>query len=377
MIKKNILIYRDLILPPSETFIKNQTGMLKAFDPYFIGSRRQQGIDLPQDKVFLLNNGTVSGRFREALYKLFGYAPAMLHKIGQLQPCLAHVHMGKDATLYLPVHTKCNIPLVVTFHGTDATTSDAWKKSQRRITYKIYLKKRAQLSKSADLFIAVSEVVKQGLLRQGYPEEKIFIHYIGIDLDMFFPDMTVEREPVVLFVSRLEKFKGCQHVIEALSAVQKKIPEIKLIVIGDGPYRASLEKQAKDHLTKYEFLGMQPHGIVREWMNKATLLSVPSEREGMPTFVQEALAMGLPMALFNIPAIKEAVGEELQQCLVEKNNINQLSQLISALFQDQALWQKMSTLGIKRAQDFFDLKRQTALLEEKYFQLIYRYPYDC
>ncbi|WP_446010506.1 glycosyltransferase [Candidatus Electrothrix sp.] len=325
---------------------------------------------MDRQKTFLLNNGTMAGRFREALYKLFGYAPSMVQEIQKLTPCLSHVHMGKDATLYLPVHHKLNIPLAVTFHGTDATTTDEWKKEQNRITYKIYLRKRTDLIRSADLFIAVSRSVHQGLLRQGYPEEKIFVHYIGIDLNMFSPDSAVEREPTVLFVSRLEEFKGCQYVIEAVSALQKKNPEIQLVVIGDGPYRSSLEEQAAAQQTNCRFLGMQPHTTVREWMNKARVLSVPSEREGMPTFVQEAMAMGLPMALFSIPATREALGEELKECLVEEKNVQQLTELLSAFFQHTALWEKISALGRERVQHRFNLEKQTALLEEKYALLI-------
>jgi len=369
---RHIIIYRDLLLPPSETFIRYQTGALKKYEPYFFGSRFQQGIELDRQKTFLLNNGTMAGRFREALYKLFGYAPTMVREIEKLSPCLSHVHMGKDATLYLPVHHKINVPLAVTFHGTDATTTDEWKRAQNRITYKIYLRKRAELIRSADLFIAVSRSVHQGLLRQGYPEEKIFIHYIGIDLDMFSPNSAVEREPIVLFVSRLEEFKGCQYVIEAVAALQKKNPEIQLVVIGDGPYRFSLEQQAAAQLSNCRFLGMQPHTTVREWMNKAWVLSVPSAREGMPTFVLEAMAMGLPMALFSIPATREALGEELKQCLVEEKNVRQLTELLSAFFQQKALWERISELGRTRVQHRFNLKKQTALLEEKYTQLISR-----
>ncbi|MBU0730450.1 MAG: glycosyltransferase [Proteobacteria bacterium] len=367
---ESIIIYRDLILPPSETFIRNQAGTLRKFTPYFIGSRRVPGLELPNNQVFLLNNGTALGLIREAMYKLFGFAPYLEKKINEINPRLVHVHMGKDATLYLPLHKNKRIPLIVTFHGTDAYTSDEWKRKQKRITFKIYLRRRARLIHTADLFIAVSNSVKQGLLAQGYPEGKILVHYIGIDLDQFKPDQTIQREPVVLFVSRLEEFKGCQYLIEAMAEIQKLRPDIRLVVIGDGPYRQTLEKQTQISLKNIEFLGTQPHDVVKEWMNKATVLSVPSLWEGLPTFVQEAMAMGLPMALFDVAPVREALGEDLADCLAKPKNSHELAEKIMRLFDNNDLWQRLSVIGRKRALELFDLKKQTKILEDTYKEQI-------
>lgn len=344
--------------------------MLQHFDPYIMGSRCEDGFDLSRYKTILLNKGNFRGIIREILYKFLGIAPYLLKKARQFQPRLVHVHMGKDATLFLPVSRKLGVPLLVTFHGTDATTSDEWKRSQPHITQKIYLRRRSQLIREADSFIAVSNHVKRALIRQGFPKEKIIVHYIGIDLDQFRPDPAIKREPIVLFVSRLEDFKGCQYLIEAMGTIQTSHPEIKLIIIGEGPFRHHLEEQAKKSLKNYRFLGVQPVTEVKKWMNRAWVLSVPSLTEGLPTVVQESMAMGLPMALFSIPPVVEAVGDDLKECLVPEKDIPALADLIEKLFQNHEMWQKMSDLGRRRVESFFELALQTQKLEEIYLQLI-------
>ena len=105
-------------------------------------------------------------------------------------------------------------------------------------------------------------------------------------------------------------------------------------------------------------------------MNKAWVLSVPSLMEGLPTFVQESMAMGLPMALFSIPAVEEALGSKMHGCVVPVRDVKQLTELILTLFEQNEMWREMNMLGRERALSHFSLKRQTDKLEKIYKDLI-------
>ena len=75
------------------------------------------------------------------------------------------------------------------------------------------------------------------------------MHYIGIDRQIFRPS----ENPVgklVLFVGRLVPKKGCIHLLHAMRRVQDSEPSARLVVVGDGPLRATLEKSAQDLETR-------------------------------------------------------------------------------------------------------------------------------
>src|SRR3569833_691489 len=110
---------------------------------------------------------------------------------------------------------------------------------------------------SATRFLCVSDFLKRVLIAKGFPEQKIDVHYTGIDTHRFTPDPQAVREPIVLFVARLVEKKGCESLIETMAKVQSAVPESSLIVIGDGPLRAKLESKAAALLHRTQFLGDQ------------------------------------------------------------------------------------------------------------------------
>ena len=371
----NILIYRDHLLAPSETFIKSQGESLQSFRPYYMGSRMVQGLELPSEYRILLNEGNLIGRFREVRYKLTGYCGSILRQLRALEPRLVHAHFGPDGVLASEIAGRLEIPLVVTFHGYDVTTTDRYAESSY-FTHRNYIRKRPQLQRQGELFIAVSRFIERELLHQGYPEDKVCQHYIGIDTQVFVPDPVAQREPIVLFVGRLVEVKGCAYLIQAMEEVQRVDPTIELVLIGDGPLRAELEAMAAKRLVKYRFLGVQPPEAVRFWMNRAKLFSVPSitaasgAKEGLGMVFLEAGAMGLPVVSFSTGGITEAVEHQHTGMLALEKDWQSLTRYILMLMQDEELWLKCSRSGQERVKKNFSLDQQNRKLESIYHQLL-------
>lgn len=72
MPKPAIFIYKDDLLPPSQTFVRNQAEALQGFIPYYVGSRLVQGLQLPKERTLVLNRGGLLGKACEVSYKLWG-----------------------------------------------------------------------------------------------------------------------------------------------------------------------------------------------------------------------------------------------------------------------------------------------------------------
>ena len=133
------------------------------------------------------------------------------------------------------------------------------------------------------------------------------------DSSVGFP---LERgEKVVLFVGNLVPVKGPDRLLAAMRRVVNGDslivnggePSAKLILLGDGPMRNRLMRQARqlgiaEHVC---FLGSRSHDEVALWMNAADCLCLPSRSEGMPNVVVEALASGLPVAATDVGNVRE------------------------------------------------------------------------
>jgi glycosyltransferase involved in cell wall biosynthesis len=365
-----LIIYRDLLLSSSETFVIAQGNSIEHYKPYYVGSRLIPGLSPPTGQTLVVNRNWL-GKVPEALFKIWGVAPNFVRKLKTLHPALIHAHFGMDGVLALPLARALKIPLIVTFHGYDATVKDEYARHSFYVHRK-YLRNRDRLKREAALFIAVSEFIKSKLIALKFPPEKIIVHYIGIDIVKFKPDPAVKRNASVLFVGRLVENKGCEYLIRAMAQVQKAIPRTELIVIGDGPLRRSLESLSRELLTKYSFLGFQSVANVKLLMNHSKLLSVPSvtvdsgAAEGFGMVFAEAQAMGLPVVSFSTGGIPEAVAHGETGYLARERNVGQLAAYILELLKNEELWLKFSCNGQKRVSKMFNLHKQSEGLEKIY-----------
>ena len=356
--------------------MRAQADALRKFRSFYVGSRREsKGLSLPPDLTLVVNSGGTKGRVAELAFKAFGHAPAFFHRLQGLHPVLVHAHFGIDATLALPLARFLSIPLVVTFHGYDATITDEAARSSF-FSHRRYPARRQALQREGRLFIAVSSFIRDKLLAQGFPPQRIVVHYIGVDVEFFRADASISREPIVLFVGRLVEKKGCAHLIRAMTTVQQAVPSARLVIIGDGPLRQDLERLAQGSLQDFEFLGTQPPEVVRAWMNKVKVFSVPSvtaasgDAEGFGMVFAEAQAMGLPIASFASGGIPEAVAHGETGLLSPERNEQELATAIRQLLTDELLWNRLSEAGVARARRLFDLRAQAALLEDLYTRVL-------
>lgn len=370
-----VIFLTGLLLPPSETFIKMQGESLKQFTPYYFGNRYVKGLSLPSDRTFVINQGNTLGKIKEAVFKLTGFAPELDRKIKQINPPLIHAHFGVNGVLAMPVAKRLGLPLITTFYGLDSTLNKS-NFQKTSLTQQAYFRGLSALKDEAKLFIAVSGFIKQKLIEQGFPPDKVVAHYIGVDTQALQTKPEITREPFVLFIGRLVEKKGCEYLIRAMAQVQSTDPNIELIMIGDGPLRGSLEALASGLLKKYQFLGTQTPDACKDWISRAKVLVVPSvtaesgDSEGLPTVMLEAQAMGLPVVASIHAGIPEAVIHGETGFLAPERDWEQMAQFISQLLANRELWQRFSINGQERIRLHFDLHNQCRGLENLYQTVI-------
>lgn len=378
--RPNVLIYRNDLIEKSETFIVSQATCMKRYQGIFCGiSQELDGILPAEASGSTLNpadrRAGLGSFLRKRAFMASGFAPAWRERCRAFRPLLLHAHFGIDGAFALPLQRAIKVPLVVSLHGYDVTSSD--EALQRSAGGRLYLRRREQLFARAELFICVSRFIRDQALDRGYPATKLWVHSIGIDLNTFQADDSIRRQPVVLFVGRLVEKKGCRHLIAAMRAVQRAFPATRLIIIGDGPLRQKLEEHAAQTLPgPYTFLGAQPPDVVLSWLRQAMVFCVPSvtaangDREGLGMVFCEAQAMGVPVVSFASGGIPEAVLDGVTGFLLPEKDEIGLAESICRLLKEPVLWAEMSTRGRERVKQRFDLRLQTQLLETRYDQVI-------
>ena len=366
-----VVIYRDHLLRFSEIWVRSQGEALEQFVAHYAGSKRRGDVPMPEERVYTVSNGGMAGRAAEGLLKVADWAPGLRRWMRRLGPALIHAHYGVDGALVAPIARALGLPLIVTFHGYEATMSDAFA-ARSFYLHRKYLRRRESLIRDGDLFIGVSNYVRNALISQGFPPQRTVAHYIGVDAARFTADPSVPRENVVLFVGRFDVLKGAAHVVRAMIEVERRLPDATLVMIGDGPERANLEKLAAQSLRNCRFLGFQPQDTVKGWLNRARVLCVPSltietgECEAFGLAFLEAQAMGVPVASYASGGIPEAVAHGSTGLLAREGDCAGLAADIAELLGNAELWQRMSEAGVARVRREFDLTRQTRALEQLY-----------
>ena len=232
------------------------------------------------------------------------------------------------------------------------------------------------MAKPLRLFICVSKFIRDRALEAGFPSEKLLVHYIGVDRDVFSPSASLETSQGVLFVGRLVEKKGCEYLLRAMELVQRAHPRCELTVIGDGPLRPSLEVLARELNIRCQFRGAQPAATVRESLRRARILCVPSvtaangDSEGLGMVFAEAQAMGVPVVSTTHGGIPEIVADRVTGLLTPERDYHALADALSVLLEDEDLWQKLHLAALQRIEQHFDLVTQTALLENIYTGVI-------
>lgn len=289
--------------------------------------------------------------FKEMLsYLLKAYPVAnKLQKRENFDVCLVFFGIPSGPIGYM-LKKKYKLPYVIRFGGGDVPGF------QERFTkvYKIIAPAIKLIWKNADALIANSQGLKDMAL-DFYNKKPFDVIPNGVDTEVFYPSVKEESDEFkILFVSRLIERKGLQFIIPQLKKIQDSTKKsVKLIVVGDGPYRETLERIAEEnHVSDMvEFVGQKGKEEIVPFYQNADLFILPSSKEGMPNVVLEAMACGLPIIMTPCEGSAELICENGY-----KAERKEFADYIIKLIGDNEMRKEMSINSNKRVKNFFSWK---------------------
>ena len=363
-------IFRSPLFNASETFVIGHAAGLKRYRPLLVGLK-DKGNAPPQ----LRDRLELAGSVESMLLRIVGRAPRLAERLRSAGTQLIHAHFATDGLLALPLAKALQIPLVTTLHGYDVSRSRGRMLVSGRLSWMNHAVRGGRLIRSGDIFLAVSEAVRQRALALGYPPERTRTHYLGIDLAPFAaaPD---PQPGLILHVGRLTEKKGTAVLIDAFRKVRHERPDARLAIVGDGPERRTLERRSAGLEGAVQFLGALPRAAVAEWMRRAWLLAAPSltaadgDSEGLPTVIVEAAAAGLPVVATRHSGIPEAVIADETGLLVGEGEVGALAQAMRTMLGSAELRTGMGIAARRLAHARFDAARRNAALERIYDGLL-------
>lgn len=240
-------------------------------------------------------------------------------------------------------------PFIVTGHGGDVTGLNG------RLMRKL---KRRVLAKTA----AVTTVSRHlaGVLDEIRPGTPVDVIPMGCDTALFGPTNRIENyfgqgdKKVVLFVGRLAEVKGVTYLIEAM----RNVGNAMLVIVGDGPLRTELERQALPLRDKVRFWGGKTHDELVTIYASADLFAAPSVQardggvEGFGLVFLEAMASGLPVVASRSGGIPDVVRDGENGLLAEPGNPADLAEKMNRVLRSDALAQTLRTGGMATAQSY-------------------------
>lgn len=371
--RQKVLYYVERYLPPSQAFVAQQARALARYQPAILAGSTMASLD--RDLIgFPVHDIRASPAMRAgelALKTVRLPAPALFPAVRQAD--LVHAHFGKNGYVIEPLAARAaGKPLVTTFHGFDATFAGKAADVDGFNQVRFFAKGREQMAKGAGWQIAVSDFIQDRLLALGFPQSRIFRHYIGVDTSLFSAPTKPRRKGLVVSVARFVEYKGHRLMIEALERVAKAGTPVEFIMIGEGPLRDEIEALARRSLPKVEIREKQTQAQIRDLLSEAelylhgavTLANGHAEAFGIANL--EAQAMGAPVVAFRSGGVGEAVEEGATGFLAAERDVAAMADHIGRLLNDQPLWNAFSERAPKMVAERFDIRRQTALLEDYY-----------
>jgi glycosyltransferase involved in cell wall biosynthesis len=223
-----------------------------------------------------------------------------------------------------------------------------------------------------DIIHAVSNATREDLLKFS-AKPRIVVIPNGIDLTdhEILEHKKCDYQNYVLFIARLIFYKNLDVVISSFKEVAKKLPDAKLIVVGDGPMRQSWEKMVLELglNQNIEFTGFVSHEKKFELLSRCSALLVPSPYEGFPMVLLEAFAMSKPVLVADVKPYGEIVQEGIDGFMLPPHDPDRWSERIIHLLSNKNICKNMGGKGRQKVENEFNLNNVVQRMESLYIEL--------
>ena len=290
---------------------------------------------------------------------------------------VVHTHSSKAGIIGRLAARFCGIPVIVhTVHGQAFTPYEkAWRnfiyilseKIAAKCCHKIYAVARAMIDQCVKAKIA--------------PEKKYMVVYSGMDTDSFD---RAEADPVlreslqippgvkvIATLARLFPQKGYEFIPDAFALAVRKMPDLHLLIIGDGIMRESIAAKFAELgvADKVSFAGLVAPAQIPSYLALSDMLWHLSLREGLPRAAVQALASGKPVIGFRLDGTPEVVIDNVTGFCFEPGDNAGVADAAVKILSDPGLCRQMGANGKKLVLENFHWQKMADILEKEYLQL--------
>ncbi len=225
----------------------------------------------------------------------------------------------------------------------------------------IIVSMQSYLASRASRIIVPSNYLKEIVVGWGVPKEKIRVIY---NVPESFPENNISKEQakkhiriggnILLSIGRLSPWKGFAKLVEVVAELARIIPDVRLIIVGDGEERTNLEDLIKkmNLEDKVNIIGKIPHEEIPFYLKAADVFVLNSEYEGLSHAILEAMQAGVPVVVSNRGGNPELIQDGFNGFLVEYNNEEQIKTAVSKLFQDKELARRFAENSRRKLASF-------------------------
>ena len=280
-----------------------------------------------------------------------------------------HAHYWLSGLVAKEISNELNIPFIFTSHSLGIFLDG-------------YNKERVDCEKivmTSTNLVTASSVFETMLIADTYKidENKIKKITPGVDRKIFIPDLSVEKENIILSIGRIQEQKGQLQTIEFLNNFKKIQNDFKCYFVG-GPsgkhgneYLHELKQTIKDfNLDKHvEFLGDLPQTEIIELFKKAKLLIHTSKFETFGLVAIEANTMGVPVLTTNNGSLMEIIENNKNGYLSENLIDSNVNNFVNNLFNNVTKYKETYLSCIEKSKKY-DWMKTANELESLYHQLV-------
>jgi glycosyltransferase involved in cell wall biosynthesis len=328
------------------------------YEAEFAKALRKQGVD-----VEVLHFGRFDFRLLSGLKEVF------LRE----QPDIIHTH-GVKANFFgrLAARKLSNIPLVTTIHSIlrfDYTNDISYFAASRMERWTRLMNHH---------FIAISHSIKQSLLHDGVPPEKITVVHHGINTEEFDKGKPKLREELSLssesyligVVSRLVKMKGIQYIVEAMPRILGANPSAHLVIVGSGPYEAELKNLSTELGLErnVHFVGFRKD--IPDCLHSFDCFVSASLSEGLGLNVLEAMSASLPVVVTGVGGILDFTEDRENGLIAETRSHRDLADKILELMENKDLAIRLAQEAKQRVEQHFSIEAMSTNTIQVYERLL-------
>ena len=254
-------------------------------------------------------------------------------------------------------------PSIVSVWGTDVLEAPTLTPLHRWITRHALARAGAITATGLRLAEATLPYVPEG--------KPVTVIPYGVDLERFSPRPRTDRgagRATIGAASRLSPEKGFEYLLRAVAVLRDRGMELDVVLAGDGPSRAALERLADELALRecVEFLGEIAHDDVPAVLQRLDIFAMPSTWEGFGVSALEASAMELPVVASNIHGIPDVVLDGETGLLLPPADVGALADAIARLAGDAAMRRAMGIAGRAYVVHEYRWEDNAALMERLY-----------